>query len=333
MGEVGELQTDDLRDAVGGCILWQRRVPGGRLSERWSGRRDLRKPSMNETEWEASADPAAMLAAVNFPANARKLRLFAVALYRRLCRPTTDAWQRECEHAIRVAVRAADGAVNQGKLARVNEAFIRQFDLAWSGFFGGAVDWHGNASFDRAELERWALFDLVDVATQPDAGDVAGAVQVLTELADRIAINEQLLSGTPPQGDDEPDESFAARILGSEVARGHQTRIAAELCELFRELFGNPFRPVAVGALTSAENVRALAGPIYEKERFADLPVLADALEDAGCANADLLRHLRQPDGHVRGCWALDAVLDAVAAEGEWAPSRPRHKRRRRSAD
>jgi hypothetical protein len=270
---------------------------------------------MNETAWEASADPVAMLAAVNLPNNARKLRLFAVALYRRRCRPTRDDWHRECERAIRVAARAADGAVSQGELARVNEAFIRQFDLAWSGFFGGAVDWQGSTAFDRAGLERWVLFDLVDVATQPEAEDAACAVQVMTELADRIAINEQLLSGTPPQGDEEPDESFAARILGNEVARGHRTRIAAELCELLRELFGNPFRTVAVGSLTSTENVRALAGPIYEEERFADLPVLADALEDAGCANTELLEHLRQSGGHVRGCWALDAVLAAVAAE------------------
>jgi hypothetical protein len=39
------------------------------------------------------------------------------------------------------------------------------------------------------------------------------------------------------------------------------------------------------------------------------LAVLADALEDAGCADPDLLAHLRGPGPHVRGCWALDLVL------------------------
>jgi hypothetical protein len=52
-----------------------------------------------------------------------------------------------------------------------------------------------------------------------------------------------------------------------------------------------------------------VAQSIYQDRRFADLPVLADALEEAGCMDADLLTHLREPGPHARGCWALDLVL------------------------
>jgi hypothetical protein len=52
-----------------------------------------------------------------------------------------------------------------------------------------------------------------------------------------------------------------------------------------------------------------LAQAIYEDRAFDRLPVLADALEDAGCTNSDLLGHLRGPGPHARGCWVLDLLL------------------------
>jgi hypothetical protein len=77
---------------------------------------------------------------------------------------------------------------------------------------------------------------------------------------------------------------------------------------LLRELFGNPFRTVIdTGWLTS--NVVAIAQRIYDDRNFTDLPILADALEDAGCDNAEILNHCRQPGVHVRGCWVVDLVL------------------------
>jgi hypothetical protein len=53
----------------------------------------------------------------------------------------------------------------------------------------------------------------------------------------------------------------------------------------------------------------ALARTAYEERRFEDLPLLADALEEAGCTDEAILSHLRGPGPHVRGCWALDLVL------------------------
>jgi hypothetical protein len=55
--------------------------------------------------------------------------------------------------------------------------------------------------------------------------------------------------------------------------------------------------------------VERIADTIYRDRSFTDLPILADALEDAGCDNADILSHLRGPGPHVRGCWALDLIL------------------------
>jgi hypothetical protein len=85
-----------------------------------------------------------------------------------------------------------------------------------------------------------------------------------------------------------------------------------QLCALVRELFGSPFRPVTCEPfwlLANGGAARQLAEVIYEDKSFADLPLLADALEDAGCASELLLDHLRSGGPHARGCWALDLLL------------------------
>jgi hypothetical protein len=82
--------------------------------------------------------------------------------------------------------------------------------------------------------------------------------------------------------------------------------------DLLRELFGNPIHPMTINTtwLTQrAGTVRRLSEKIYNERRFADLPVLADALEEAGCDNPDTLDHCRGGGEHVRGCWVLDLVL------------------------
>jgi hypothetical protein len=55
--------------------------------------------------------------------------------------------------------------------------------------------------------------------------------------------------------------------------------------------------------------VSRITQSIYEDHAFNHLPILADALEDAGCTNADILNHCRQPGEHARGCWVIDAIL------------------------
>ena len=84
-------------------------------------------------------------------------------------------------------------------------------------------------------------------------------------------------------------------------------------CELLRELFGFPCRPMPAidPSLLRWGNgtVQKIAELIYTERRFEDLLVLADALEEAGCTDADILNHCRQPGEHVRGCWVVDLIL------------------------
>jgi hypothetical protein len=82
---------------------------------------------------------------------------------------------------------------------------------------------------------------------------------------------------------------------------------------LFADIFGPlPVRPVTIDPRWLSWNhgtVPAIARRLYEERAFHDLPILADALEEAGCDQADLLGHLRGPGPHVRGCWAVDRLL------------------------
>jgi hypothetical protein len=83
-------------------------------------------------------------------------------------------------------------------------------------------------------------------------------------------------------------------------------------CDLLRCVFGNPFLPVTVAPSWLAWNdgtVVKMAQVIYDDHAFGRLPVLADALEDAGCTDAAILEHCRRPGEHVRGCWVVDLVL------------------------
>jgi hypothetical protein len=79
---------------------------------------------------------------------------------------------------------------------------------------------------------------------------------------------------------------------------------------LLRDIFGNPFRPVTIDPSWLTSDVMALARDIYDERAFDRMPILADALQDAGCTNEDVLNHCRDPKQvHVRGCWVLDLLL------------------------
>jgi hypothetical protein len=93
---------------------------------------------------------------------------------------------------------------------------------------------------------------------------------------------------------------------GTNVAADVET--AAQLY-LLRDIFGNPFRPAALASSWLTSTVVALARGIYEDRAFDRMPILADALQDAGCDNEDVLTHCRGPGPHVRGCWVVDLVL------------------------
>jgi hypothetical protein len=83
---------------------------------------------------------------------------------------------------------------------------------------------------------------------------------------------------------------------------------------LVRDVFGNPFRPMIpldpTWLVWNGGTVPALAERIYNERDWASLPVLADALEDAGCSSPEILIHCRGPGPHARGCWVLDLLLE-----------------------
>jgi hypothetical protein len=86
----------------------------------------------------------------------------------------------------------------------------------------------------------------------------------------------------------------------------------AEVAAVVRDVFGNPFHPEALDPAWLGWNegtVPKLARAAYEEGRFEILPVLADALAEAGCDKAAMLSHCRTPGPHARGCWAVDLVL------------------------
>ena len=80
-------------------------------------------------------------------------------------------------------------------------------------------------------------------------------------------------------------------------------------CRHLRDIFGNPFRPVAFSPAWRTDTAVSLARQMYESRQFGAMPILADALQDAGCDNDGVLNHCRGDGAHVRGCWVVDLVL------------------------
>jgi hypothetical protein len=164
------------------------------------------------------------------------------------------------------------------------------------------------------------------------------AVEVCERYVDRRATREELAAANAASSDARLDlesrRPFEAlltlcvqlatleRITGRDVdgvaaislTRGevNNTTWRRAQCELIRELFGDPFRPAAVDPFWvrwSDGTVGKMTQAIYDERTFDRLPILADALEEAGCTDADILKHCRQRGGHVRGCWVVDVLL------------------------
>ncbi|MCE9566116.1 MAG: hypothetical protein K8U57_29190 [Planctomycetes bacterium] len=89
-----------------------------------------------------------------------------------------------------------------------------------------------------------------------------------------------------------------------------QHREWAHQATLFREIVGNPFRPVDFDSEWRTSTVLAMAKEMYESRDFSAMPIFADALQDTGCEHDDILSHCRDENAtHVRGCWVVDLVL------------------------
>jgi len=158
--------------------------------------------------------------------------------------------------------------------------------------------------------------------------DWRNAIETSERFADGQADNQDLLAARRPllsaswdtsaclvvtAADDEVSAPLLAILVSERVRReykGDQKEIAVRQTTLLRDIVGNPFRPVTIDPAWLTTTVVSLAQAIYEQRAFDRLPILADALEDAGCDSSDILTHCQQPGEHVRGCWAVDLMLN-----------------------
>ena len=100
---------------------------------------------------------------------------------------------------------------------------------------------------------------------------------------------------------------FEAHQIADVQSSAHNE--AHKQCGFLRDIFGNPFRLVALAPAWLTSDVLLLARGIYTDRAFDRMPILADALQDAGCDNPDVLNHCRADGPHVRGCWVVDLLL------------------------
>jgi hypothetical protein len=199
-----------------------------------------------------------------------------------LLRMTEDEWN-ECEDAAAM-LRHLGGRAGERRLRLLAAACAR---AGWSG--------------------------ITDAETR-------SAVELAERSADGQATREELLAAE----DDlwgrgfcgVPRDPEANRIAGSAVhpstiaaVRETTARVPAEAPALIRDIFGNPFREARALPGRGDEDWRALAQAIHDERRLEELPRLARLLVETGHREQAVLAHLRSPGPHVRGCWALDAVL------------------------
>jgi hypothetical protein len=239
---------------------------------------------MTEAEWLECQDPLALLAFVGARATDRKRRLFLCACCARVLEgtPTRRRFFRgdypgcfqQLERALNVVEQFSEGLANSDALAAARR------DAEDSVYVPASIDYGGESGLE---------YEATAVAAA--AVEHAVAADVLTACWRATA-------------------SQSARSTQGEGSR--RTGEARWQAMVFRDVFGNPFRPVALSPSVLAWNdviVPRMARGIYDERAFERLPVLADALLDAGCDDEELLAHCRSSGQHVRGCWTLDLVL------------------------
>jgi len=240
---------------------------------------------MTEAEWLACENPFRALHALGDGPSERKRRLFAVACCRRieeLVLRFKGAWR-----AVVLAERIADGA------AVTDEAVRLRWRLPESAFLwidGYREEKENQTMYCAGHAAADCLDGVVGSApafTMPSgtlndvAGAAAGAAAHWVRRNDREPIQER-------------------RVQAEQAAQSL----------LLRDVFGNPFCHVTFSSSWRTETAITLAQQMYEARDFSAMPILADALQDAGCDSADALDHCRGPGPHVRGCWVVDLVLD-----------------------
>jgi hypothetical protein len=233
---------------------------------------------MTEREWREAVWPRAMLdhlttfcGVTRSPRGRRKLRLFGVAYCRRVEHLLENEKFRQL---IGLVEEWADDATKK----KADE--VLQFAVGCRGGVGCGVG---------DDLRPYVYANLLQQFTRPQL-----AAMAVSWLAARNAEAGSLGHG-----------NAALALEGENIAAE-----AAHQCVLLRDIFGNPFRPVTFDAAWRTSTAVALASQMYDSRDFGAMPILADALQDAGCSNDDILTHCRDSHAtHVRGCWVVDLVL------------------------
>jgi hypothetical protein len=211
----------------------------------------------------------------------RKFRLFACSCYYRLAPLLPDTLA--CA-TVEIAERFADGLATGEELGEAH-ARLREVIDALEG------PWGRSRGDERRKLyPKYAAVALALQVTRPEAQKAAyyAAANAYVDLA--AIVNPGVASS---------DRAFLATQRKEERAQA----------DLLRCIFGPiPFGRQAEPSWRTPV-VLSLARPIYDDRDFADLPILADALEESQCDDAELLGHLRGPGPHARGCFALDQLL------------------------
>ncbi len=231
---------------------------------------------MIESEWLSCGDPRVMLDQVRDRASPRQLRLFACACLRAVWQHLFD---ERSQQAVEVAERYADERASAAELAAAEAA---AYEVARLADLRTTVSDPG-----------WAAARAAHRAASYDAYGAASGAAFIAALCAAPWVFE-------PSG--------AVLHHGDVVAKA---RARQQQCDLLREIAGNPFRRTRIRPDWLAWDrgtVIRLAEHIYRENCFEELPVLGDALEEAGCRDEVLLAHCRSAGPHVRGCWLLDLL-------------------------
>jgi hypothetical protein len=244
---------------------------------------------MTEAEWLACTNIETMLIHMprkRFPWkwSTRKARLFAAACCRRIWPHLTDESDRT---AIDLVEQVAD---KQAKLTALRTAQTLCSDVVLRPNY-----YHNDTgAYSQYYSYQWPFW----ITVNPESMMVARPTYHAT--------------APNPWGDPYHTANDARAVLYFKVdPQATETEQLAQ-CALLRDIIGvRLIRPTIPAAWLAACNrtVPRLAQAIYVERAFDRLPILADALEEAGCDNADILNHCRQPGDHVRGCWVVDALL------------------------
>jgi hypothetical protein len=228
---------------------------------------------MNRHGWHHDDDPEAMFAHVASDGNQRKLRLAAAACLRRAIEPNGDRDPLAPRHLLTVGLleRFADGAASAVLLGAERAALADDVPIRNALRAALAVPLRAEDLAEFCTELRASLYPEVRVAA------LAAGLPQVEELA------AGLWSGMLPQ-------------------------INGWMCGYVRDVFGDPFDPAALSPAWRTPDVRTLARGIYDERDWGRMPVLADALLDAGCDDERVLGHCRERL-HARGCWLLDGVL------------------------